>query len=95
MTPLERAENIKATLLPLVDLGPSIVDFLAAQIEEAERAAVTHAVINMSNNEGVSIAYAEGFRAARDKAKGIIQSWTVWTPGHIEKLAQRIGEMEP
>ncbi len=39
--------------------------------------------------------YAEGFRAAREKAKGIVKSWTTWTPEHVEKLAQRIGEMEP
>lgn len=35
MTPEQRAENIKKTFLPLVDLGPSLVDFIAASIREA------------------------------------------------------------
>lgn len=43
MTPAERAEDIKKTLLPLVDLGPSIIEFIAAQIQEVQAEAYDEA----------------------------------------------------
>ena len=62
----ERAENIKKMLLPLVDLGPSIVEFIAAQIEEAEREAVMRWALQPRDFKTAD--YAEGFKAARESA---------------------------
>jgi hypothetical protein len=73
MTPTERAENIKAMLLPLIDLGPSIVGFIATQIEAAEREAVDSLiekqVLCIGDDPLSKKIYAEGF-AAGEKAAG-------------------------
>ena len=67
----ERAENIKKMLLPLVDLGPSIVEFIAAQIEEAEREATMR--LSLQTRDFKTADYAEGFKAAREKAAEVAE----------------------
>ncbi len=95
MNAKERAEKIIKGQ-PLGTTLDEAVKFCAAQIEEAEREqaesdSMKHAEVLMGT---YSKACAEGFRAAREKAKGIAEEYL--DEGRIgEVIAQRIGEMEP
>ena len=92
-----RAEKMLPQLKWFVENNENGFPYLLAQIEEAEReAVVTNPVIQRLKKEP----YAEGFRAAREKAKGIVEAhrWDrdkVSTVAVIDLITQRIGELEP
>lgn len=73
MTPEERVENIKVTLAPLVELSPSIVDFIAAQIREAvdKEMSVYKQSMDLYWQVVVSRARAEAYEDAAKIAEGI------------------------
>lgn len=94
MTPIERAQNIKATLLPFIDLGPSIVDFISAEIDKAMREANADGYL-----EGVGHGIKHGGAAAREKAARIVGD--VWLNGSdhtaesfCSSVVERIRAME-
>ncbi len=74
MTPQERAEKI-VTMLRKLPMGQEEIDFIAAQIEEAEREAMQKHLC--PPDLACKHCFKEGFTAAREKAKGIALSrWT-------------------
>ncbi len=107
MTPQERAEIIVlATRQDRYAKATVLLEFIAAQIEEAEREAVRTSVNTFSlTKQEVDKCYAEGYRAARDKAKGIAEEHGKrirFESSHEEgfhdgadTIAQCIGELEP
>ncbi len=100
MTPQERTEKILEGMPNLPVYREKMVKTIAAQIEEAdkegyERARVDLGAIHVAKWKNED--YAEGFRAAREKAKGIILE-TRLNPLQqpiVDYVAQRIAEMEP
>ncbi len=91
MTPEQRAEKI---VLHIADggYGPVIdVQYLAAQIEEAERE-----LKDKAYEDGLSHGFKDGFWVAKEKAKGIILSecGNGCTEDHKKYIADRIGKME-
>ncbi len=97
MTPQERAEEIWHEIHQQDFLTPDGVEFIAAQIEEAEREAVKYKA-DPDCEEHCRLAKLEGFAAgftnAREKAKGIAEDVLC---EHLcwEKIADRIAKMEP
>lgn len=98
MTPLERAEKMAIHLSKYVYDHDSIdIDFIAAQIAEAEREALKYKA-DPNCAEHCKLAYLEGFRAAQEKAAGIAENanepfvnWNAFTAA----IATKIRAMEP
>ncbi len=72
MTPQERAEKILPQLKWFVEYNENGFPYLLAQIEEAEREAYKRGEQSQKSCEK---SYAEGFRAAREKAKEIAEEF--------------------
>ncbi len=110
LTPTERAEKILELCWQRTEerKPQSALKIIAVQISEAEREAGKHphkGCLPCSKQHEVS--YAEGFRAAREKAKEALFATQYNAPEEdltfdelrwnrqMEEIAQRIGEMEP
>lgn len=98
MTPKERAEKICEILIGkhVWPTEPDLVK-ITAQIEEAEREAVKE-FYKVPACELAS-AFEAGFRAAREKAKGIAESFQLRWEDHESpspaRIADRIAAMTP
>ncbi len=108
MTSTDRAKNIATLLNYDIHLLDANFAAVVKEIEEAVREARIEALSDEDPviEEELKFEYAEGFHAAREKAKGIAEH--IWDhipdeeydfdPGHVmtqKEIAQRIGEMEP
>lgn len=104
MTPEERAERIRRALIPLVDLGPSIVDFIASEIKLAQEEAladfshdaniVLSTSVDVAREESYAKGFADGFSEAREKAAKVCYCWQPTIekcecPGHVLAKAIR------
>lgn len=110
MTPSERAGFIEAQLRMFEKSGSSsgirkAVEFIAAQIEEAQREAVEWKVKEMLSDAYMLANFCkgrdEGFAAAREKAAEIATDYPIiagvsWATPHVrEIISDRIRAMEP
>lgn len=93
MTPQERAEKVKESIPE--GLNTYSMELLILQIAEAEREAVENAVMTMSNNAGVFIAFNEGFAAARKRAKGIVKKSLIYHKGNEQETSWIEATMNP
>ncbi len=101
MTPQERATQIWCTpYMASKVMDVELCELIAAQIEEAEREAVgkeeKEHIQGMLREQEAS--YKEGFRAAKEKAKGIAMDfpYSDQNSGYeIKGVADLIGKMEP
>ncbi len=84
MTPQERAEKIVQKVLTGIE--GSYFEYFLAQIEEAQKEAL------MGLHGTNMICWEKGWRAAKEKAKGIFKRGALWSNAKLEK---EIGKMEP
>ena len=92
MNARERAENIVlATRQDRYAKATVLLDFIAAQISEAEREAIKehfHEMEHVWHKES----HDEGFHAAQEKAAGIAENLDI---EDVNVVAERIRKMEP